>query len=55
MGDELMGLIQANKTEHPIALSYIENEKANFVFGCTTKLKIEKYYFVYFIKGKLIL
>ena len=37
IGDELMELMQNDQLEHPITQSYIENEKAKFIFGCTTK------------------
>jgi len=37
LGDELMELMRNKQIEHPIASSYIQNEKAKFVFGCTTK------------------
>lgn len=37
LGDELMELAKNDKTEHPLALEYIQNEKSKFIFGCTTR------------------
>lgn len=48
MGDELMFMLQNNETNNLIFQNYIENEKAKFMFGCTTRyiwIFINKIYF----------